>query len=159
MLLSNTNMAAREPWFGWLWRLSKLLNTAADSSSDSVSGRSSLYTEVERRWWWWVSEGSHEHHITFIEIEVVGEGGEAFVHSQHSVGPIRYLQRCFYACVVFHSFFRNCLQEWSVYMCQILYLIAEACRATEHMLWELNTHDTNYKTTGGCRHILYKLLT
>lgn len=49
-------------------------------------------------------------------------------------------------------------------MCQNLYLIAEACLATEHMLLEINTHDTYspvdtiYKTTGGCRHILYKLL-
>lgn len=41
-------------------------------------------------------------------------------------------------------------------MCQILYLIAEACLATEHMLLETNTHDTmdtNYETTDGCRHI------
>lgn len=46
-------------------------------------------------------------------------------------------------------------------MCQILYLIAEACLAAEHMLLEINTHDTmdtNYKTTGACRHILSKLL-
>lgn len=154
-------MAARELWFGWLGRLSNLLNTAADLTSDSVSGRCSLYTEVYR---WWVSKGSHEHHITFIEIEGVGEGGEPFLHNQRSVAPILYLQRCFSVCVVFHSFFRNCLQEWSVYMCQILYLIAEACLATDHMLLEINTHDiyspadTNYKTTGGCRHIFYKSL-
>lgn len=137
-------MAAREPWFGWLWRLSNLLNTAADLTSDSVSGRSSLYTEVDR--WWWVRKGSHEHRITFTEVEVVGEGGELFLHNQRSLAPILYLQRCFYACVVFHSFFRNCLQEWSVYMCQILYLIAEACLATEHMLLEINTHDTTLWT-------------
>lgn len=152
-------MAVCELWFGWLGRLSNLLNTAADLTSDSVSRRSSLYTEVAR--WRWVSKGSHEHRITFTEIEVVGEGGEPFLHNQHSVAPILYLQRCFYACVVFHSFFMNCLQEWSVYMCQILYLIAEACFATEHMLLEINTHDpmdTNYKTTGRCRHFLYKLL-
>ena len=135
-------MAARELWFGWLGRLSNLLNTAADLTSDSVSGRSSLYTEVDR--WWWVGNGSHEHRITFIEIEVVGEGGEPFLHNQHSVAPILYLQRCFYACVVFHGFFRNCLQEWSVYMCQILYLIAEAC-PTEHILLEINTWHYGHK--------------
>uniref|UniRef100_A0A3P8WGV6 PMS1 homolog 1, mismatch repair system component n=1 Tax=Cynoglossus semilaevis TaxID=244447 RepID=A0A3P8WGV6_CYNSE len=29
----------------------------------------------------------------------------------HSLAPILYLQLCYLACVVFHSFFRNCLQE------------------------------------------------
>lgn len=149
-------MAAREPWLG---RLSNLLNTAADPASDSVSGRSSLYTEVDRRWG--VSEGSHECRITFIEIEVVGEGGEPlFAQSALScpypLSPTLLLRLCRVS---------QLLQELftGVIRLHVPNFVFNSggipCNRAHAFGNQHPQHDTNYKTTGRRRHILYKLLT
>lgn len=51
---------------------------------------------------------------------------------------------------MFHSFFRNCLQELFVYRCQLVHLISETCPATQCVLLE-NQHPGD-KFTG--RHIV-----
>lgn len=114
---------------------------------------------------WWGSARGHVRtvYIHFIEVTFGGclrREIKPFLRRQHSLAPILYLQLCYLACVVFHSFFRNCLQEWSVYMCQIVCSIADTCSAAGCMLSEINTQeiyspaDTNYKTARGCQHTL-----
>lgn len=115
--------------------------------------------------WWWVSEGSHERRVTFIEIEVVGVGGDgeavcaqSALSCPYPLSPTLLLRLCRVSQLLQELFTGAIRLHVPNFAFNSRGIPRDRARAFGNQHPPHDTMDTNYTTAGVRRRVLYKLL-